>query len=116
MGNTSIAGHRTTYGAPFNRIDELVPGDEIVVTGIQGEFTYRVIDPRKLSTLNIKPHPSLFVQNSELGKNVLNEEQENIWIDNSVVPESWLLTGNNIITGIPANDWEIVMPEGTCLV
>ncbi len=44
-GNASIAGHRTTYGAPFNRIDELVPGDEITITSIQGEFTYRVMDP-----------------------------------------------------------------------
>lgn len=44
-GNTSIAGHRTTYGAPFNRIDELGPGDEIHVTGILGRFTYRVMDP-----------------------------------------------------------------------
>ncbi|MEM9519740.1 MAG: sortase [Actinomycetota bacterium] len=45
-GNASIAGHRTTYGAPFNRIDELVPGDEITVTSVQGTFTYRVLDPR----------------------------------------------------------------------
>ncbi|MEZ5245360.1 MAG: sortase [Acidimicrobiales bacterium] len=44
-GNTSIAGHRTTYGAPFNRVDELAPGDEIHVTGILGRFTYRVMDP-----------------------------------------------------------------------
>ena len=44
-GNTSIAGHRTTYGAPFNRIDELDPGDEIHVTGVLGRFTYRVLDP-----------------------------------------------------------------------
>jgi len=42
-GNSGIAGHRTTYGAPFNRIDELVPGDEINVTTPQGEFTYVVI-------------------------------------------------------------------------
>ncbi len=42
-GNAGIAGHRTTYGAPFNRIDELVPGDEIVVATPQGEFTYDVI-------------------------------------------------------------------------
>jgi sortase A len=42
-GNSAIAGHRTTYGAPFNRIDELVPGDEIAVTTPQGEFTYVVI-------------------------------------------------------------------------
>lgn len=42
-GNTSIAGHRTTWGAPFNRIDELEPGDEITVRTIQGTFTYRVV-------------------------------------------------------------------------
>ncbi len=44
-GNSAIAGHRTTYGAPFNRIDELVPGDEIRVTGVLGRFTYRVLEP-----------------------------------------------------------------------
>lgn len=44
-GNSAIAGHRTTYGAPFNRIDELNPGDEITLTSIQGKFTYRVLDP-----------------------------------------------------------------------
>lgn len=43
-GNAAIAGHRTTYGAPFNRIDELVPGDEIVVDTIQGTFRYIVSD------------------------------------------------------------------------
>lgn len=42
-GNAAIAGHRTTYGAPFNRIDELVPGDEITVSTPQGAFTYVVI-------------------------------------------------------------------------
>lgn len=42
-GNSGIAGHRTTYGAPFNRIDELVPGDEIRVTTVQGEHLYRVL-------------------------------------------------------------------------
>ncbi len=42
-GNSGIAGHRTTYGAPFNRIDELVPGDEITITTPQGRFTYTVI-------------------------------------------------------------------------
>ena len=41
-GNAAIAGHRTTYGAPFNRIDELVPGDEIITTTPQGAFTYKV--------------------------------------------------------------------------
>lgn len=41
-GNSAIAGHRTTYGAPFGNVDRLVPGDEITVTTIQGTFTYLV--------------------------------------------------------------------------
>jgi sortase A len=41
-GNSAIAGHRTTYGQPFHRVDELVPGDEILVTTLQGEFRYEV--------------------------------------------------------------------------
>ena len=43
-GNAAIAGHRTTYGAPFNRIDELVAGDEILVDTAQGEFRYLVTE------------------------------------------------------------------------
>jgi len=39
-GNVAIAGHRTTYGAPFNRLDELRSGDEIKLTTAQGEFLY----------------------------------------------------------------------------
>ncbi|MBW8824773.1 MAG: class E sortase, partial [Acidobacteria bacterium] len=41
-GNAAIAGHRTTYGAPFYRLDELAPGDELLVTTRQGSFRYRV--------------------------------------------------------------------------
>ena len=51
-GNAAIAGHRTTYKAPFNRIDELVPGDLITVTTLQGTFTYAVdeqVDPKTSS-------------------------------------------------------------------
>src|SRR5260370_12793060 len=42
-GNAAIAGHRTTYGAPFGSIDELQPDDEITVTTVQGKFTYKVM-------------------------------------------------------------------------
>lgn len=42
-GNVAIAGHRTTYGAPFYHLDQMVEGDEIHVTGRDGErHTYRV--------------------------------------------------------------------------
>ena len=43
-GNTAIAGHRTTWGAPFGDIDKLEPGDEIKIQTIQGSFTYIVLE------------------------------------------------------------------------
>jgi sortase A len=42
VGNTVISGHRTTYGAPFNRVDELRTGDAIVLETRDTWFTYRV--------------------------------------------------------------------------
>ncbi|MGQ0616843.1 MAG: class E sortase [Acidimicrobiia bacterium] len=44
-GNAAIAGHRTTYGAPFGRVDELEPDDEIIVTTDRGRHRYVVADP-----------------------------------------------------------------------
>lgn len=48
-GNAAIAGHRTTYGAPFASVDELAPGDQIIVTTVQGRFTYAVTDTQIVS-------------------------------------------------------------------
>ena len=42
-GNAALAGHRTTYAAPFHRLDELDPGDQITVDTVQGTFTYEVM-------------------------------------------------------------------------
>ncbi|MDZ7674942.1 MAG: class E sortase [Acidimicrobiales bacterium] len=52
-GNAAIAGHRTTYGAPFHRVDELAEGDEIVVTTPQGEFTYEVMGQEIVSPTDV---------------------------------------------------------------
>ena len=42
LGNSAIAGHRTTYGAPFFDLDELEPGDLIEVQTLVGTYTYEV--------------------------------------------------------------------------
>ena len=41
-GRVGIAGHRTTYGAPFWSLNELEPGDRIVLATEYGIFDYRV--------------------------------------------------------------------------
>jgi sortase A len=45
-GNAALAGHRTTYGHPFNRLDELEPSDEITVTTTAGTFRYLVTEKK----------------------------------------------------------------------
>lgn len=35
-GNFAVAGHRTTYGAPFYHLDELEPGDHVYALGRDG--------------------------------------------------------------------------------
>ncbi|MGV8084569.1 MAG: sortase [Coriobacteriia bacterium] len=49
-GNCAISGHRTTYGHPFRRIDELQPGDEVCIYSPYRRYTYQVVE-----TLIVKP-------------------------------------------------------------
>lgn len=42
LGNVAIAGHRTTFGAPFGRIDEVKDGDIITITTSTDTFEYTV--------------------------------------------------------------------------
>lgn len=56
IGNFVISGHRTTYAAPFNRIDELERDDEIIVEAREARYTYRVtsqdiVDPDEVEVV-----------------------------------------------------------------
>ncbi len=53
-GTVGIAGHRTTYGAPFRTIDRLDRGDPIRIEMPYGRFTYsvekaRIVEPSQVS-------------------------------------------------------------------
>jgi len=56
-GTAAIAGHRTTYGAPFRRIDKLRHGETITLDMPDGRFVYgvertKIVDDQDLSVLN----------------------------------------------------------------
>jgi sortase A len=63
-GRVGIAGHRTTYGAPFWALEKLHEGDEIVLETEYGIFDYRVtrtliIPPSDGSVLEPTVRPTL---------------------------------------------------------
>lgn len=47
-GNVAIAGHRTTYGAPFGAIDRMKTGDEIRIATKTVVYTYIVDGPPRI--------------------------------------------------------------------
>lgn len=63
-GTTAIAGHRTTYGAPFRHLDALRRGDAITLRLPYASFRYRVesrriVAPGDLSVLRRVGHDRL---------------------------------------------------------
>ena len=66
-GNVAIAGHRTTYGKPFNRMDELKRGDRVILTTPLGRHVYeietspRVVEPDDWSVIRRFPRKGSFL-------------------------------------------------------
>jgi sortase A len=65
-GTVAIAGHRTTYGAPFNQIDKLKRGDEVAVEMPYGTFIYsvdrtKIVQPTDLGVVKRVPGPEQLV-------------------------------------------------------
>jgi sortase A len=63
-GTVALAGHRTTYLAPFREIDELERGDAIRIRMPYGRFRYEVegsaiVDPGSISVLGETDHERL---------------------------------------------------------
>ena len=73
-----------------------------------------VNDQRQIMHLDRKPHPSIFVQNAVM-EIAFTEENSNIWVENSYIGKRWQLTHDNVVTGVPVNDWEIRLEPGECI-
>ncbi len=64
VGNVAIAGHRTTYGKPFNQVDRLKAGDTIFLDTPVGSCAYQVakdpfvVVPTDFSVVAPPPDPS----------------------------------------------------------
>ena len=73
-----------------------------------------VSDQRQIMHHDRKPHPSIFVQNA-ITEIRFTAENTNIWIENSHIGPRWTLTRDNIVTGVPRNDWAVSLAPGECL-
>ena len=73
-----------------------------------------VNDQRNIMHNDRKPHPSIFTQNAIVHYK-FTEQNYNIWVENSFVGPRWTLTHDNVVTGVPENDWDIHLEPGECI-
>lgn len=113
-----------------SKVDVDLSGLTVAIVPFEGEFYHfgtspelvssmmqlqnLVQDQRQILQRGIKAHPSLFTQNSVIA-NHLNEENAFVWVENSILGEKWHLTQENIVTGVPENNWSVTLPKGICL-
>jgi len=57
LGTSAVFGRASTYGAPFARLGELVPGDRIDVTTAQGSTRFTVLGVRRAGDPLPQPRP-----------------------------------------------------------
>lgn len=98
-----------------------LPGGEFYHFGTSHELLSSMLDiqnlvsdQREIMHHGRKPHPSIFVQNTDCHAQ-WTAENRNIWVENACVGRRWTLTRDNIITGVPANDWQLTLAEGQCV-
>lgn len=73
-----------------------------------------VLDQRAIMHLGIKPHPSIFTQNTHT-EYTFTPENHNVWFENSWVGEGWSISHDNIVTGVPYNTWQVNLSPGMCV-
>ncbi len=98
-----------------------LPGGEFYHFGTSHELLSSTLaiqnlvnDQRQVLHRDRKPHPSIFVQNADV-RIKLTEQNRNVWIENACVGSRWQLANENIITGVPVNDWQITLQPGQCV-
>ena len=98
-----------------------LPGGEFYHFGTSREMITSMVrlqnvvaDQRRIMHHDRKPHPSIFVQNAVTGIG-FTEMNKNIWVENSCIGPRWTLTTENIVTGVPQNDWQVKLDPGQCL-
>lgn len=74
----------------------------------------KVQDQRQIMHRKIKPNPAIFTLNSVI-KQHFDSWNENLWIENSYIGCDWSLDENNIVTGVPENNWMIDVPGSVCI-
>ena len=60
-------------------------------------------------------NPDQFVLNAVFDPPVRQAANHTLWVDNAVIPASWRIAHDHVLTGVPDNDWAVTLEPGICL-
>ncbi len=73
------------------------------------------LDERKLGLAGARRHPDQYLQNSTFRFPLRQDENHHLWVENSVIPATWKLASDHVLTGIPDNNWDLRLEPQVCL-
>lgn len=121
---TAMGTHPTTLDEEIAELTVAIlplPGGEFYHYGTTHEIITSTLsvqnivnDQREIMHNSRKPHPSIFIQNSDVDV-AITKDNTNTWIENSVIGKGWTLASSNVITGVPKNNWSITLTKGQCV-
>ena len=74
-----------------------------------------VLDEAKIGLTGARQQPDQVTQNSRFAVALRREENHSLWVENSVVPATWQLAHEHVLTGVPENQWSLRLEPGVCL-
>ncbi len=75
----------------------------------------RAYDSETAAVAGARQQPDQVTQNSRFEAGLHREGNHSLWVENSVIPASWELAAEHILTGVPENDWRLHLEPGVCL-
>ena len=98
-----------------------LPGGEFYHYGTSREMISSTLavqnlvkDQRAITLNKVKPHPAMFTQNADVHIPLVADNAD-LWVENSYVGKRWSISRQNIITGVPVNDWQLHLSPGACV-
>jgi len=75
----------------------------------------RSLDQRGQSHLSLKPHPDMYVLNSDFAFSSRSSANNLIWVENCILPAALPLTSENVLTNLPVEIGSIPLAPGVCV-
>lgn len=75
----------------------------------------RNLDQRGQSHLSLKPHPDMYVLNSDFAFSSRSTANKLIWVENCSLPAALPLASENVLTNLPSEIGDLSLESGVCV-